>query len=88
MQRGPPNGGRSLERRGSVKSRQGKPTKVRGGRAKLYWRVTDRGKCAVTEALVTIDSLRGAAVLPIVSTNGITVLKNSEFMRGSITKGI
>ena len=52
-----------LERRGLVQSQHGKPTPVRGGRAKFYWSITRQGERALTESLEAIGRLSGAAGL-------------------------
>jgi hypothetical protein len=50
-----------LARRGFVWSRQRKPTRVRGGRAKLFWSITPRGQSVVTESLKATGRFGGAA---------------------------
>jgi len=52
-----------LEWRGLVRSRQRKPTPVRGGRAKFYWSITPQGQRALTESLKAIGRLSSAAGL-------------------------
>jgi DNA-binding PadR family transcriptional regulator len=46
-----------LEEKGFVKSRQGEPTKERGGRAKLYFTITAPGEHALRESLQAINAL-------------------------------
>jgi PadR family transcriptional regulator PadR len=47
-----------LEEKGFVKSRQGEPTKQRGGKRKLYFTITAPGQHALRQSLQAIDSLR------------------------------
>jgi DNA-binding PadR family transcriptional regulator len=57
-----------LEEKGFVKSRQGEPTKERGGKRKLYFTITAPGQHTLRQSLQAIDELRhglrlkGAAV--------------------------
>jgi PadR family transcriptional regulator, regulatory protein PadR len=57
-----------LEEKGLVKSRQGEPTKERGGKRKLYFTITARGQHTLRQSLQAIDALshglrwKGAAV--------------------------
>ena len=57
-----------LEEKGFVKSRQGEPTKERGGRRKLYFTITAPGQHTLRQSLQAIRSLsqglglKGAAV--------------------------
>ena len=57
-----------LEEKGFVKSRQGEPTKERGGKRKLYFTITARGQHALRQSLQAINSLsqglclKGAAI--------------------------
>jgi PadR family transcriptional regulator PadR len=46
-----------LEEKGYVKSRQGEPTRERGGRRKLYFTVTAPGQQALRQSLQAIKSL-------------------------------
>jgi DNA-binding PadR family transcriptional regulator len=48
-----------LENKRFLKSRQGEPTRERGGRAKLYLTLTAHGQKTLLESLKAIDSLRG-----------------------------
>ena len=57
-----------LEENGFVKSRQGEPTKERGGKRKLYFTITGPGQHTLRQSLQAIHSLshglrlKGAAV--------------------------
>lgn len=39
-----------LKEKGFAESRKGSPTKIKGGRAKLYFSITDSGKIALEES--------------------------------------
>jgi PadR family transcriptional regulator PadR len=47
-----------LEEKGFVKSRQGEPTRERGGRRKLYFEVTAAGQATLQESLRAVRSLQ------------------------------
>jgi PadR family transcriptional regulator len=47
-----------LEEKGYVASKQGEPTAERGGRAKLYFKLTAPGQAALQQSLSALDSLR------------------------------
>ncbi|SRR5260370_12222175 len=47
-----------LEEKGFVKSRQGEPTRERGGRRKLHFTVTAAGQSTLKESLRAITSLQ------------------------------
>ncbi len=47
-----------LEDRGYVASKPGEPTAERGGRAKLYFKLTSPGQAALQRSLRAIDSMR------------------------------
>jgi DNA-binding PadR family transcriptional regulator len=47
-----------LELKGFVQSRQGEPTPERGGRRKLYFVATTRGRLALEGSLAIMDALR------------------------------
>ena len=47
-----------LEEKGFVKSRQGEPTKERGGKRKLYFTITGPGQHTLRQSLQAIGSLR------------------------------
>jgi PadR family transcriptional regulator, regulatory protein PadR len=57
-----------LEEKGFVKSRQGEPTKERGGKRKLYFTITAPGQHTLRQSLQAISALshglrwKGAAV--------------------------
>src|SRR5258708_31529727 len=57
-----------LEEKGFVKTRQGEPTKERGGKRKLYFTITAPGQHTLRQSLQAIHSLsdglrwRGAAI--------------------------
>lgn len=48
-----------MEEKGMITSREGEPTPERGGRAKIYYRVTDAGVNALKEAEEVRKKLRG-----------------------------
>jgi PadR family transcriptional regulator PadR len=48
----------SLEEKGFIKSRQGEPTRERGGRRKLHFTVTAAGQRTLQESLRAISSLQ------------------------------
>src|ERR1700730_15720767 len=56
-----------LEEKGFVNSRQGEPTKERGGKRKLYFTITKPGQRALKQALEAIDALRDFAELEAVT---------------------
>ena len=47
-----------LEEKGFIESRQGEPTKERGGKRKLYFKITAPGQHTLRESLQAIDGLR------------------------------
>jgi PadR family transcriptional regulator, regulatory protein PadR len=47
-----------LEEKGFIASKQGEPTAERGGRRKLYFRLTAPGQMALQQSLQAIDALR------------------------------
>jgi hypothetical protein len=52
-----------LARRGLVRSKQGKPSPVQGGRSKFYWSITPEGRMVLTESLKNVGRLIHSAGL-------------------------
>lgn len=52
---------RKLRENGYIKAKLGKPTPERGGKAKLYYEITAKGKTELNNAAMMFDSFRKAA---------------------------